>query len=67
MKDFQIVTVVKMAATYDEFDGFGDYVNYRNSPICTVTAANADHAVEVFRSQTTGLFSTIDVFAIEAK
>jgi len=34
-------------ATYDENDGFGDYVNYRARKICEVGATSEEHALQI--------------------
>lgn len=34
-------------ATYDEFDGFGDYVNYGPKKVCEVGATSEAHALEI--------------------
>jgi hypothetical protein len=34
-------------ATYDEYDGYGDYVNYGARRVCEVGATSEEHALEV--------------------
>lgn len=47
MKTYGIYVYEAKPATYDEHDGFGDYVNYGARRICEVGATSEEHALEV--------------------
>jgi len=36
-----------MPATYDERDGFGDFINYRERSLGIIGASTAEHALEL--------------------
>lgn len=47
MNTYGIFVYEAKAATYDEYDGFGDYVNYGARRICEVGATSEENALEV--------------------
>ena len=44
---YGIYVYMAKAATYDEFDGFGDYVNYGTRRICEVGATSEAEALKI--------------------
>ncbi len=46
MKTYVIKAVVKVAGTYDEFDGFGDYPTFRTINHCEVGANSPEEALK---------------------
>ena len=46
-QSYGIYVYEKAPATYDEYDGFGDYVNYKARRICEVGATSEEHALEI--------------------
>jgi len=46
MNTYRILVQVKSTPTYDELDGFGDYVNYRTACYGQIGAANEVEALQ---------------------
>jgi hypothetical protein len=44
---YAIYVYMAKPATYDEFDGFGDYKNYGAKRICEVGATSEEHALQI--------------------
>lgn len=44
---YAIYVYMAKAATYDEFDGFGDYVNYGAKKVCEVGATSEQEALKI--------------------
>jgi hypothetical protein len=55
MNTYRILLEVKKTPTYDEFDGFGDYVNYRTVSYGQIGAANEVEALQFAIKATAGL------------
>jgi hypothetical protein len=55
MNTYRILLVVKSKPTYDELDGFGDYVNYRTASYGQIGAANEVEALQIAIKATVGL------------
>lgn len=48
MNDYLITAIINAPATYDEFDGFGDYVNLKEVSVCTVFADSPEQALKEY-------------------
>ena len=44
---YGIYVYMAKPATYDEYDGFGDYVNYGAKKICEVGATSEEEALKI--------------------
>jgi len=48
MKDYRITAIINAPGTYDEFDGFGDYVNLKEVTVCRVFADSPEQALKEY-------------------
>ena len=45
--DYRVTVIQPLTATYDQHDGFGDFVNYRERTLGVVGATSAEEAIEL--------------------